>query len=59
MYINNMDRGCDFVYQDERADTAKLLLQLGVKNDQIVFADGRKLENVGVLVLRIAALLVM
>ena len=59
VHIHNMDRCCDLVDENERADSTECLLQLGLQDDKIVFADGSQLENVRVLVLAIATLLVV
>ena len=59
VHIHNMDRCCDLVDENERADSTECLLQLGLQDDKIVFADGSQLQNVRVLVLAIATLLVV
>jgi hypothetical protein len=58
VHINNMDRCCHFVHQDQRTNSTKGFLQLGLKQDQIVTADWCKLAPVGELVLCLCVLFI-
>jgi len=59
MHVDDVNGSRHFVDQDERTNAAELLLKFNVKNNKIVLADRCKLQNVGVLVLRLASLLIV
>ena len=57
--IDYVHRSGHFVNKDERADSSEHLLELAGQNHQIILADRRQLQDVRVLVLRVATLLVV